>query len=109
MVKVSSNKSNKKHRTSKGSNKLSKKKGRSKVMKKAKQGISMKKMMHSENKPRQVYCLKCKDKVEITDYKITKNKRGIYQVQGLCRSNLCAQKPMKVFAYISADELKKTK
>ena len=110
MVKVSKKQGYKKVKRGKGTQKLSKKKGRSKVMKKAKKGMSMKKMMEEgNNKPRMVYCLRCKDKVEITDYKIKQNKRGTYQVQGVCRSNKCAQNPMKVFAFISAEEAKKTK
>ena len=106
MAKVSKRKS----RNSKGSNKLSKKKMRSKEMKKGKKGGSIKKMMeNANNKPRQVYCLRCKDKVEITNYKIKKNKRGTYQVEGECCNNACAEKPMRVFAFISAEEARKTK
>ena len=110
MARVSKKQSYKKTRGAKGSQKLSKKKGRSKVMKKAKKGMSMKKMMaEGNNKPRQVYCLRCRDKVEITDYKIKQNKRGTYQVEGICRNNKCAQKPMRVFSFISAEEAKKNK
>lgn len=110
MAKVSKKQSYKKGRTAKGSSKLSKKKGASKEMKKGKKGGTIKKMMaNANNKPRQVYCLRCKDKVEITNYKIKKNKRGTYQVEGECCSNACAQKPMRVFAFISAEEAKKTK
>lgn len=108
MVKVSKKQSYKKRKNTKAFNKLSKKKKRSQEMKKGKKGSSIKKMMgDSNNKPRKVFCLRCKDKVEITNYKIKKNKRGTYQVEGECRNNDCAQKPMKVFSFISSEEANK--
>ena len=59
----------------------SKTKRRSRTMKNAKRGISMKKMMGG-NKPRKVYCVSCKSKVNVVDYEIKATPRGAYQLIG---------------------------
>lgn len=107
-----SKKNTKRRRTlgSKKSTTLSRKskgKGNSKEMKKGKNGVSIKNMMkEGENKPRPAYCLKCKEKVSVTKYNITKTPKGVFQLRGECNLNECAKKPTKVFCFLKSSEFK---
>ena len=101
MAKVSKKNSSKR---SKNSPKMSKK--RSKTMKKAKSAGNIKKMMADCcSKPRKVYCLRCKRKVMITDYTIEQNKRGTYQIKGVCKNKTCCKTPTKVMAFIAESDI----
>lgn len=100
-------KASKKRNAIKGGKKNSKlSKKRSKTMKKAKNSGNIKKMMADCcSKPRKVYCLKCKRKVMITDYTIEQNKRGTYQIKGVCKNKTCCKKPTKVMAFIAESDI----
>jgi len=96
-------KASKKRNAIKGGKKNSK---RSKTMKKAKSSGNIKKMMADCcSKPRKVYCLKCKKKVMITDYTIEQNKRGTYQIKGVCKNKTCCKTPTKVMAFIAESDI----
>lgn len=101
MAKVS-----KKRGSNKGKNSPKMSKKRSTTMKKAKSAGNIKKMMEDCcSKPRKVYCLKCKRKVKITDYTIEQNKRGTYQIKGVCKNTTCCKVPTKVMAFISESDI----
>jgi|TARA_X000000950_G_C13527495_1_gene502195 hypothetical protein len=107
MAKIS--KKNMKKKSPHGSKKSTtlSKKGKSKEMKKGKKGESIKKMMEGEkNKPRQAYCLKCKEKVSVTKYNITKTPKGVFQLRGECNLGECSKKPTKVFCFLKSSEFK---
>ena len=100
-------KASKKRNAIKGGKKNSKlSKKRSKTMKKAKNSGNIKKMMADCcSKPRKVYCLKCKKKVMINDYTIEQNKKGTYQIKGVCKNKTCCKNPTKVMAFISQSDI----
>ena len=100
-------KASKKRNAIKGGKKNSRlSKKRSKTMKKAKNSGNIKKMMADCcSKPRKVYCLKCKKKVMITDYTIEQNKRGTYQIKGVCKNKTCCKTPTKVMAFIAESDI----
>ena len=101
MAKVS-----KKNRSKRGKNSPKMSKKRSKTMKNAKSAGNIKKMMEDCcSKPRKVYCLRCKKKVMIKDYTIEQNKRGTYQIKGVCKNTTCCKTPTKVMAFISESDI----
>ena len=41
----------------------------------------------------------------ITDYTIEQNKRGTYQIKGVCKNKTCCKNPTKVMAFIAESDI----
>jgi hypothetical protein len=82
-------------------NKNKKTQKRSKTMKKEKKGEKI----GDNKKVRQVYCLKCKCKVDVDDYIIKKTPKGVFQVQGICSNHANEEKPVRVFGFIKSSDV----
>ena len=82
------------------SNKQKSNKKKSNKQKSNKQKMSDNKNM-GNNKPVTVTCLKCKSKIQLTDYTSKKTKNGAMLVQGICNKGCMTNdnKPVKVAGF----------
>lgn len=77
------------------------KKGKKAKRQSIKKKVKDTKMKSSNNKVMTVTCLKCRKKVDLSDYTTQKTKNGAILIQGLCPKGCVTKenKPMKVSGF----------